>query len=109
MRTPAGEELELGWGEGFHLHLTLIGSDTGRQSYAFLSLPSSAFSGPNPTHVKHLNGTCGHTHVLVLGHGYLLSEHGRTIGFKASGFFNPDPKPKNLLYDRAPIIGYGPS
>jgi hypothetical protein len=49
---------------GFHMELCLLESDTVRQSYDFFNPPKLWFSGPNPTHVKHLNGTCHHTHVL---------------------------------------------
>jgi hypothetical protein len=52
------------WGKGFHLQLRLLYRN--RTPCGKVRLFEKVFPppfSPNPSHVKHLNGTCHHTHV----------------------------------------------
>jgi hypothetical protein len=52
-----GKEIDVAWGSnGILLQLSLLQSDTVRQSKGIVSLPNCGFSAPISTRIKHFNG-----------------------------------------------------
>jgi hypothetical protein len=59
---PIGVIENLGEGLSFATYFASIGHRVAK--LGVFKPPKQWVSGPNPTHVKHLNGTCHHPHVL---------------------------------------------